>query len=166
MDINIRNATAADYDALCELFDEIDRLHRDHLPHIFQRPSGAVREYDAYAALIADESVALFVAEVGDRLIGFVHAVVREAAAMPIFVPRRYVVIDELVVKSNFQGYGIGKSLMEHVQGWASANGATSIELNVYEFNESAIAFYERLGFQPVSRKLSKELPTNSSGTH
>ncbi len=47
---------------------------------------------------------------------------------------------------------------MEKMQEWAIAKGATSIELNVYEFNETAISFYEGLGYQTLSRKMSKEL--------
>ena len=46
---------------------------------------------------------------------------------------------------------------MEKMQAWAIAKGATSIELNVYEFNEAAISFYESLGYQALSRKMSKE---------
>jgi hypothetical protein len=49
MEINVRKATADDYNSVCELFDEIDALHRDNLPHIFQKPSGAAREEDYYA---------------------------------------------------------------------------------------------------------------------
>jgi ribosomal protein S18 acetylase RimI-like enzyme len=47
---------------------------------------------------------------------------------------------------------------MDKMQEWAIARGATSLELNVYEFNETAISFYERLGYQTLSRKMSKEL--------
>ncbi len=47
---------------------------------------------------------------------------------------------------------------MDKMQEWAIARGATSIELNVYEFNVTAISFYERLGYQTFSRKMSKEL--------
>jgi hypothetical protein len=41
MEISVRKATAKDYNSLCELFDEMDALHRDNLPHIFQKPGGA-----------------------------------------------------------------------------------------------------------------------------
>ena len=81
MTISVRKATTNDYDTLCELFDEIDTLHRDNLPHIFQKPTGSIREEEYYSGLIADESVALFVAEKGEKLVGFVHAVVRDTPA-------------------------------------------------------------------------------------
>lgn len=157
MEISVCKATADDYNSLCELFDEIDALHRDNLPHIFQKPSGAAREQDYYSGLITDENVALFVAEVGEKLVGFAHVIVRDTPAIPVFVPRRYAIVDSIVVKSGFQNSGIGRILMDKTQEWAIAKGATSIELNVYEFNTTAISFYERLGYQTFSRKMSKE---------
>jgi ribosomal protein S18 acetylase RimI-like enzyme len=163
MEISVRKATSDDYNTLCELFDEIDALHRDNLPRIFQKPSGPVREQDYYLELIADEKVGLLVAEVGEKLVGFVHAIVKDTPAIPVFVPRRYAIVDGIVVKSGFQNQGIGSILMDKVQDWATAKGATSIELNVYEFNETAIFFYERLGYRPLSRKMSKELKMNEA---
>ena len=158
MEISVRRATVDDYSSVCELFDEMDALHRDNLPRIFQKPSGAARQQDYYAGLIADENTALLVAEAGEKLVGFVHAIVRDTPAIPVFVPRCYAIVDSVVVKSGFQNRGIGRTLMERMHEWAIAKGATSIELNVYEFNETAISFYEGLGYQAFSRKLSKEL--------
>jgi len=158
MEISIRKATADDYNSLCKLFNEGDALHRENLPHIFQKPNGAAREKDYYLGLIADENVALLVAEAGGDLVGFVHAIVRDTPAIPVIVPRRYAIVDGIVVKSGFQNHGIGRILMDKMQEWATAKGATSIELNVYEFNETAISFYERLGYQTLSRKMSKEI--------
>jgi len=162
MEISVRKATVDDYSSLCELFDEGDALHRDHLPRIFQEPSGAAREQDYYSELIADENVALLVAEVGERLVGFVHAMMRDAPAFPIFVPRHYALVDGIVVSAGFHNQGIGRILMDKMQEWAIAKGANSIELNVYEFNTSAISFYERLGYQTFSRKMNKELKRDS----
>ena len=158
MEISVRTATAEDYNSLCKLFDEGDALHRDNLPHIFQKPGGAAREPDYYLGLVADENVALFVSEGGEKLVGFVHAILRDTPAFPIFVHRCYAVVEGIVVKSGFQNHGIGKILMDKMQEWATAKGATSIELNVYEFNVTAISFYERLGYQTFSRKMSKEI--------
>lgn len=158
MEISIREATANDYNSLLELFNEIDALHRDNLPHFFQKPYGAAREKDYYLELITDENVALLIAEVGKNLVGFVHAIVRDTPAIPVFVPRRYAIVDSIVVKSEFQNHGIGRKLMDKMQEWAIAKAATSIELNVYEFNGTAISFYEKLGYQTFSRKMSKEL--------
>jgi len=40
METVIREATAGDCEVLCELFDEVDALHRDHLAISFYRKLG------------------------------------------------------------------------------------------------------------------------------
>jgi ribosomal protein S18 acetylase RimI-like enzyme len=107
----------------------------------------------------------LLVAEVGGQLVGVVHAIVRDTPAIPVLVPRCYAVVDCIAVRSGFQNHGIGRTLMEKMQEWAIAKGATSIELNVFEFNETAISFYERLGYQTFSRKMSKETGKDSAAS-
>ena len=164
MKTSVRKATADDYNALCDLFDEVDALHRVNLPHRFQQPSAPARERDDYLRLITDDDVALLVGAVGGSTVGFVHAMIREPPGMPMFVRRRYAVIDNLVVKSEFRKQGIGRILVDEVQEWAIAKGARSIELNVYEFNETAISFYEGLGYRNLSRKMSKELKKAKPG--
>ncbi len=157
-EISIRKAIPSDYSALCELFDELDALHRDHLPHMFQKPPGPARDRDYYLELIADEGVGFFVAGSGENILGFVHAAIRETPAIPLFVPRRYAVLIDLLVRSGYRNRGIGRMLVDKAQAWTIAEGATSIELNVYAFNKNAIAFYKDLGYQTISRKMSKDL--------
>jgi diamine N-acetyltransferase len=154
----IREATADDYEVLCELFDEVDALHRDHLPQIFQKPTGPVREQETYRGLIMDENVGLFVAELNERAVGFVHAVIRDTPALPIFVSRRYAIVDGIGVRSDMRGGGIGRMLMNRIHEWAMAKGAIAIELNVHEFNKGAIRFYRKLGYDTVSQKMSRLL--------
>src|SRR5690349_7012239 len=113
MEIIVRKATADDYNSVCELFDEIDALHRDNLPHIFQKPGAAAREQDYYSGLIEDENTAFLVAEAGGNLVGLVHAVVRDTPVLPVFVPRRYAIVEGIVVKTGFQNHGIGRILMD-----------------------------------------------------
>jgi ribosomal protein S18 acetylase RimI-like enzyme len=158
MKLSIREAVASDYDDLCALFDEGDALHRENLPRIFQKPRGAVRGRDYVLGLIADEAVGFFVAQVRDRLVGLICVMIRESPEVPIFVRRRYTVVNDVVVKDEFRRAGIGRALMEKAHEWAVAEGADSIELNVWEFNQGAIEFYQTLGYETASRKMSKRL--------
>ncbi len=164
MEICVRKATTNDYDTLCELFDEIDTLHRVNLPHIFQKPNGSAREKDYYSGLAADENIGFFVVEVDEKLVGFAHISVKDTLSFPIMIPQHYAVIDSIVIKSEFQNHGLGKMLMEKTQAWAVKKGAVYIELNVYEFNKTAISFYERLGYQTSSRKMRKNLKIDKAG--
>jgi ribosomal protein S18 acetylase RimI-like enzyme len=45
---------------------------------------------------------------------------------------------------------------MAHAQRWATERGLREIELNVWEFNQSAIAFYEALGYVTERRKMRR----------
>ena len=155
---SIREAVASDYDDLCVLFDEGDTLHREHLPAIFQKPRGGIRDREYVFGLIADENVGLFVAQVGRRLVGLICIMIKASPDIPILVRQRYAVIDNVVVEKASRRAGIGQALMEKAREWAVAKGAESIELTVWEFNQGAIEFYRTLGYETASRKMSKPL--------
>ena len=158
MEIVIRRAVLADYEHLCRLWDEVDRLHRQHLPHIYRRPEGPVREWEYFAGLLADENDGLFLVELAGELVGFIHVLVAQARELPLLVPRRFAVIDNLVVTEHARRQGIGGLLMEQAEGWAREHGLMTIELTVYEFNQGAIALYEKTGYATLLRRMIKSL--------
>jgi ribosomal protein S18 acetylase RimI-like enzyme len=158
MDVHIREAAATDYEGLCSLFDEVDSLHQANLPHIFRKPPGPVRDRGYVRLLIADEGVGLFVAEVDGQLAGLVCIMIREPPEVRLFVPRRYAVVDNLVVTRPLRRRGVGHALLDRAQQWALTQGADSLELTVWAFNEGAFGFYQALGYETTSRKMSKRL--------
>jgi diamine N-acetyltransferase len=158
MDITIRRARETDYGPLCRLWDEVDWLHRQRLPAIYRQPAGPVREWDYFAGLLADETAAIFLAEQAGELLGFIHVLIVQARDIPLLVPRRFAVIDNLVVTERARRLGIGSLLMEEAEHWAREQGLTVIELTVYEFNQGAIALYEKAGYETLSRRMSKSL--------
>ena len=158
MEVSIRRATSKDYNPLCALFDEVDDFHRRSLPHLFQKPDGPVREESFIRDMLSDENACLFIAESNGKLIGFVHAAILVAPSLPIFRPRHYAVVEGIGVSAEFRNHGVGRLLMDKTHAWALARDASSIELNVYDFNQTAITFYETLGYETLSRKMSKTL--------
>ena len=158
MDIRIRPAEAADYDALCALIAEVDGLHANELPQIFQRAPGPVRDRATLTAQMADPSEGILLAQAGDHVVGFVHVVLQESPPMPILVPRRSAKVSDLCVNAAFRRCGIGRALMKAAEDWAAARGATALELNVFGFNRGAIDLYHTLGFQMISHRMSKPL--------
>jgi len=158
MEIVIRRAAANDYDALCAIIDEVDSLHRDQMPHIFQKPPGPVRDREYILGLLADQDVGLFVAEVKGQVAGFVHVLVRDTPPWPVLVPRRRAFVDSLAVGREFRRRGVGRALMDQAHEWAIAKGAVDIELNVFEFNQPALAFYRALGYETSTRRMVRTL--------
>jgi ribosomal protein S18 acetylase RimI-like enzyme len=156
--LTVRAATGADYEALCALFDEVDALHREAAPDVFRAPDGPARARAYVDELLADEATAVFVAAQGEAPVGAVVVMVRDAPDIPIFVPRRFAVVDNLVVGRRFRRAGAGRALMARAEAWAAAQGADRVDLNVYAFNEGAIAFYERLCYTTSMQRMSKPL--------
>jgi ribosomal protein S18 acetylase RimI-like enzyme len=164
MEIQIRKATAGDYRELRALFDEVGALHRDHLPELFQKPAESARDRDYLHDLMAREDTGLFVAQVGARIAGAIQVLVQDAPPIPLLVPRRFAIVEDLVVGGQFRRKGIGRALMEAAHRWTGAQGATSIELNVFEFNHDAMDFYRALGYHTRSRTMVHDLEATSSG--
>ena len=156
--MNIREATPRDYQRLCTLIDQVDGLHREHLPHIFQKAEGPTRQREYVLGLIAADNVGVFVTEQDGRLIGLVVVIVRVSSDIPILVPRTFALIENICVDRDHRNQGIGKALVEHAQLWAKEKGANSIELTVYEFNTDAREFYESLGYFTESRRMTRRL--------
>jgi ribosomal protein S18 acetylase RimI-like enzyme len=161
MEVVIREATEGDYEALCVIIEEVDSMHREALPRRFKAPEGPARQRNYIVNAVRAPDVGLFVAEMGSQLVGFVHVLVKDVPVIPIFVPRRYALIDNLAVKRAHRRGGVGRALMKRAEAWARAKGATSVELNVYAFNRPAQGFYRKLGYETLRHYLRKSLGTS-----
>ena len=158
MDIAIREATERDYEDLCVIIDQVDTIHRNALPERFKRSGGPPRKREHIVTAIRSADIGLFVAEKEGHLVGLVHVVIRDAPNIPILVPRRYAVVENLAVREGHRRAGIGLALMERAEKWAQTKGATSIELNVYAFNQAAQRFYRELGYEILSHRVTRTL--------
>jgi shikimate dehydrogenase len=154
----IRPACLEDYPAFGRLYLEINGLHAAAHPELFAPTRTPPHDEEDFLVMLSDPNQAVFIAEVEGEAAGFIHVILRDAPPLEILVPRRFAVVDSIGVCARFRRLGIGASLMQRAAGWAAEKGAASLELTVYEFNDSAIAFYEHLGYTPLSRKLSKSL--------
>ena len=155
---SIRRARPDDYEGLCALMREANAPHSQHRPEIFQEPAGVIWDREVVLGLMQDESVALFVAETKARLLGFVQVIMKDPPPIPVLMRRRYALVETIAVTAEARRQGVGRRLMEEAHDWAATRGATSVELNVFEFNEPAQAFYRELGYETLSRKMSKKL--------
>ena len=53
-----------------------------------------------------------------------------------------------------FRRQGIASALIDFIREDASNHGFQKLELNMYEFNDSALKFYESVGFHTYRRDL------------
>lgn len=59
--------------------------------------------------------------------------------------------LEDLYVRTEFRGFGIGKSLLKHLAAFAKSKGCGRFEWSVLDWNKSAIDFYLKLGAKPLS---------------
>jgi GNAT superfamily N-acetyltransferase len=155
----IREAVPADYPALTPIADEVHALHAAAHPRIFQPVgSGSSLPQAWFDDLLAGDMSTILVAEIEHTIVGFVIANVFDTPPFEVLVPRRVVFIDSMAVTAAQRGKGIGRALLEAASAWGRAKGATNLELTVWEFNRSALAFYERLGLTTIHRTMQLDI--------
>ena len=158
MDIAIRQALASDFDQVGKVFAEENRFHAALLPEHFQIAEPIMtREW--FDEILTNARKALLVAERAREIVGAVLITIRTSPDDPIFQPRRYGYIDEIAVAERYRGQGIGQLLMKEAHTWTFEQGASEVELHVWEANQPAIVFYERLGYTAIQRTMKVVLP-------
>lgn len=150
-----RKAVEEDFESISLLYNQVNQLHVEKLPHIFQQPKGTAIQENYYLGLINTHNSIIFVAVENGQIIGFINVLIRVSSDIPQLVPRCYAIIENIFVDWKHRNKEVGKALMNHAQKWALDMGAEEIELTVYEFNRSARSFYEKLGYKTQSRRLS-----------
>jgi diamine N-acetyltransferase len=155
MNVSVRPARPEDLVALVHLLDEIVAFHHNEDPTQFSGPEAA--EHTRYLEeRFQDPDAAVFIAEDQGTLAGIAVTVIREAP--PFLNPNRFVLLENLAVTTKFRRTGVGRKLVEAAVLWTRARDMQELDLNVYEFNHSAIRFYEAIGFRTVSRRMKLTL--------
>jgi ribosomal protein S18 acetylase RimI-like enzyme len=166
-DFVIRPARLEDCEDIQPVAEQMDSLHREHLPDRFRRPDGPPRSPEYIAKLIADEGTFLAVAESrtagplpgsNSRLVGIINAGLTETPNVPVKVRRVFVKIRGIVVLPEMQRQGIGRALVSEVSRWARERGAVEVQLSVYDYNQGAMEFFRALGFALLSHRLHRPL--------
>ena len=153
----IRPATREDYDAICALFAELDRHHVTIDSTNYCDFEGPRRPRDRIAQFIDDADKFLFVALSDERVVGFTNGLLASTPPFPMFVQKHFVSVINLMVCPSCRGRGIAKRLMESVDHWGKDQGTNSIRLDVIAGNDSAMRFYENLGFRPTRLTLERD---------
>jgi GNAT superfamily N-acetyltransferase len=67
------------------------------------------------------------------------------------FLGRTGIYLEDLYVRPEFRGAGVGRALLVHVARLAKERGCGRLEWSVLDWNEPAIGFYRGIGASPVS---------------
>ena len=100
-------------------------------------------EDDYHASLFGENPAAeALVAEVGNNLVGYAIFF----STFSTFIGRAGIWLEDLYVRPDFRGLGLGKGLLKVVGEIAAARNAGRYEWSVLDWNRNAIELYERVG--------------------
>jgi GNAT superfamily N-acetyltransferase len=152
--INVRAGSPRDYDGMCALFAEIDAMHREARPDIFQEIDGPTRTPTHIERVLCGPASNMLVAVAADGLAGLAVLLIRPPSEFAGAAPRVVVEIDTLVVRERHRRRRVGRRLLAACIEWARQRRATHVELVAHSFNAEAIRFYESFGFSPSTQRM------------
>ncbi len=148
-DFTIRPGRREDAAEAARLWMQSAEEHTAH-DQIYATAPGAERVMRRFLADLAASSHSfLFVAETGDRTVGFISGELREGS--PAFRSKTWASVDDVFVEPDHRNLGVGRALLESVEAWAKERGAHGISLQVAAANKRGRKFYEELGFREIS---------------
>ncbi|MBO4423801.1 MAG: GNAT family N-acetyltransferase [Clostridia bacterium] len=135
---------------IVELLRYICEIHGKGRPDIFV-PGASKYGAEDVLKLIEDEKTRLITATQDGEVLGYLIAKLQDAPSGPHLRRIRTFYIDDLCVKPDRRGTGVGAALFSEAKRIAEELGCDRIDLNVWAFNEDAIKFYRKMGLT-VSR--------------
>ncbi|MBN8207907.1 GNAT family N-acetyltransferase [Bacillus sp. NTK071] len=153
MNISIRKADQNDYESLLPLFRQVHDLHVFVRPDLYKENSIPV-EQEFFESQLSDVKQHIFVATIGNELVGVIVTKEEESTGNSFVKARRVLVINSLSVAEKYRKKGIGKKLTQYTFDFGRNLRVDSIELGVSEKNTSAIEFYRSIGMTTKSRKM------------
>ena len=153
----VRFAREDELDRVNELRRQVNELHVKGKPEVFKPGFGdELRDY--IHAIWEDPDKEIVVAESEGRVVGFavLNHIVRPEN--PYMYERDYLDIDEFGVDEACRRQGAASAMIRFIRDYAKEKGYRRLELNMWEFNRGALAFYEAAGFETFRRYMEIHL--------
>jgi len=154
MVMNFRKAQEKDAMKIAEMLVDIGALHHNGRPDIYKDNLQKYNEEDI-KKILEDENLPVFVVtDENDNVAAYAFCIIKTVEETKALVGRKFLYIDDFCVDKNYRKMNVGTFLMEKVVEEAKEMSISSIELNVWEFNEGAVKFYEKCGFITQKREM------------
>ncbi len=149
--MEIRFAKENELERINELRKQVNDLHVEGKPDVF-KPGFSDELRDFIHDIWIDPNKEIIVADNDGMICGFAvtnHIIKPEN---PFMKERDFIDVDEFCIDMSFRRQGIASELVAFIKAYARENGFHRIELNMWEFNQDALAFYEAVGFKTYRR--------------
>lgn len=146
--MQIRRAMQKDKDKIDELLGQVLEIHADIRPDIFISGTTKYTKEELSEKIKDDEKPIYVAVDDEDTVIGYAFCVLKEQPFSNNMVPFKSLFIDDLCVDQRIRGKKIGQALFSFVKEEAKRLGCYEITLNVWEGNDTARDFYEKMGMK------------------
>lgn len=155
----VRRATPADLPALGRLGALLMRTHHEFDPDRFMDPGSDPSEGYAWflGKQLQDQDVAIFVAEQGGDVVGYVYAGLEPVSWKELRDACGF--IHDVAVDPGRRGSGTATRLIETAIAWLRQQGAPRVMLWTAEKNAGAQELFTRLGFRRTMIEMTLETP-------
>ena len=149
--LSVRFARGDDLNRINELRKQVNDLHVAGKPEIF-KPGFCDELRDYIYDIWADPRKEIVAAELDGKVCGFAVLNHITRPENPFMFERDYLDVDEFGVDEGCRRQGAASAMIRFISGYAKEKGISRLELNMWEFNRGALAFYEAAGFVTYRR--------------
>ena len=155
--MTVRYARENELERVNELRKQVNDLHVNGRPDIF-KPGFSEELADHVYTIWNDPDRKIVVCERDGMICGFavLHHICKPEN--PFMFERDYLDIDEFCVDGTCRRTGVATEMIAFIRSYAKTQGFDRIELNMWEFNSDALAFYEEVGFTTYRRYMEMRI--------
>lgn len=157
--MNIRPATPLDSLLLSRLCMDVQNLHAQNHPAIFKVPERDDFAVSFFDEMLVDPAIYAFIAEEEEEPVGYILCRLVERPENLFTRALRYLLVDQISVRPAARGQGVGSALLQRAESLARELKLSKVQLDSWDFNSGAHAFFENLGFQKFNFRYWRDLP-------
>ena len=144
----IRKAEKRDVKGVLELLSQVLELHASIRPDIFISGTTKYSEKEVEELFSAEDRKNFVAVDDSGKVLGYALCAIKRQPFSNNMVPFSSLFIDDLCVDEGARGMHIGRELFEYVKQEAVKLGCYEVTLNVWEGNDGAKAFYDKMGMK------------------
>ena len=146
MAITIRRAEKRDITGVIRLLGQVLELHAALRPDIFIPGTTKYTPQELEDIFQCGDTPVFAAVDENGEVVGYAFCVIKRQPFSTNMRDFTTLYIDDLCVDENSRGKQVGTSLFEFVKRFAKDIGCYDVTLNVWEGNDSARKFYEKMG--------------------
>ena len=155
--MTVRFARENELERVNALRKQVNDLHVKGRPDIF-KPGFSRELADHVYTIWYDPDQKIVVCERDGAICGFAVLHHIRKPENPFMLERDFLDIDEFCVDEACRRTGVATEMIAFIRSYAKTQGFDRIELNMWEFNGDALAFYEAVGFTTYRRYLEMRI--------